>query len=24
MKNADVIDLFERIEVGTFVVILNN
>lgn len=24
MKNADIIDLFERIEVGTFVVILNN
>jgi lipoprotein-anchoring transpeptidase ErfK/SrfK len=24
MKNADVIELFERIEVGTFVVILNN
>lgn len=24
MKNADVIDLFERVEVGTFVVILNN
>lgn len=24
MKNTDVIDLFERIEVGTFVVILNN